>query len=66
MERHPFIQQELIDWLKDIFPSLSINYKTPIEQIMYCSGQQSVIDYLQAVLNNSNNENLNKQIGSIE
>ena len=52
--------------VKRYLSPLSINYKTPIEQIMYCSGQQSVIDYLQAVLNNSNNESLNKQTRSIE
>ncbi len=42
----PQFDQHLLEELKEVFPPITVGPKDRIEQIMYISGQQSVVDWL--------------------
>lgn len=46
----PRISLELVDYLKETFPNKSITPDNSIEQIMYEAGQNSVIEFLERIL----------------
>lgn len=57
----PKISQELVDWLRMVFTDAPITPSTRIEEVMYQSGQKSVIDFLQSNIKESTIEAFNNR-----
>lgn len=57
----PKITQELVDWLSQRFYYELPSPGTSIEQVMYQSGQMSVIQFLQANIKQSTTDQFNNR-----
>tara|TARA_X000001382_G_scaffold10860_2_gene7439 strand:- start:1379 stop:1567 length:189 start_codon:yes stop_codon:yes gene_type:complete len=56
------INQELIDYLEKQFPNKSPDLKDSDRQIWFKSGQSSVVTHLKKILNENENNILNKKV----